>query len=103
MQSLRKESAPITAAMAKTKAKVTKKSNGKLQTTPAEGGVNIIRSLESESLVEAASTSPEVQAVVEQQAPEATMAPAGSDVKTGRRFFQNHRSNEATEIWGTAP
>lgn len=72
----------ITPGMEKTKAaKVAKKSNGKLQTTPAEGGVNIIRSLESESLVEAASTSPEVQAVVEQQAPEASPAPASSDVK----------------------
>lgn len=76
-----KETKPITETMAKTKAKVARKSNGKLQTTPAEGGVNIIRSLESESPVGAASTSPEVQAVVEQQAPEVSPAPAGSDVK----------------------
>jgi hypothetical protein len=55
-----------------------------LQTTPAEGGGNIIRSPESDSLVEAATTSPEVRAVVETQAPEAapTTATAVSNVKT---------------------
>lgn len=84
-----KAAKPITADMAKAKAKAkaVRKSNGKLQTTPAEGGVNIIRSLESESLVEAASTSPEVQAVVEQPVADDSPLPAGSDVNTERRYF----------------
>lgn len=70
--------------LAKAKAKYLAPSNGKLQTTPAEGGVNIIRSLESESPIGAADTLTEVQAVVEQQEPELPSAPvsARSDVKS---------------------
>lgn len=87
---------PIKAAMAKAKAKVAKKSNGKLQTTPAEGWVNIIRSLESESPVGAASTSPEVQAVVEQPAADDSPLPAGSNVP----FYQpTEEGRKEVEAW----
>lgn len=78
----RKTPQPITADMAKTKAKTAKKSNEKLQTTPADGGGNIIRSQASGSVVDAATSSPEGQAVVEQQALVSPAAPAGSDVKS---------------------
>ena len=57
-------------------------SNRKLQTTPADGGANIIRSPESGSVVDAAISSPEVRAVVEQPVADDSPLPAGSDVRS---------------------
>ncbi len=81
----KKEAAPITDAMAKAKAKAVKKSSGKLQTTPAEGGANIIRSRASDSHVVAASTSSEGAVVVEQPVADDSPLPAGSDV-TAKKY-----------------
>lgn len=64
-------------------------SNRKLQTTPADGGANIIRSPESGSDVVAAISSPEVQAVVEQPVADDSPLSAGSDVKSGWPFNTN--------------
>ena len=64
-------------------------SKGKLQTTPADGGANIIRSPESGSDVVAAISSPEVQAVVEQPVADDSPLSAGSDVKSGWPFNTN--------------
>ena len=64
-------------------------SNRKLQTTPADGGANIIRSPESGSVVDAAISSPEVQAVVEQPVADDSPLPAGSDVR-GHKYDTPH-------------
>ena len=58
-----------------------------LQTTPAEGGANIIRSRASESPVGAASASPEGAVVVEQPVADDSPSPAGSDVKKSEFCF----------------
>ena len=62
-------------------------SNRKLQTTPADGGANIIRSPESGSGVDAAISSPEVRVVVEQPVADDSPSPAGSDVKKSEFCF----------------
>ena len=65
-----------------------------LQTTPADGGANIIRSPESESPVGAASASPEVRAVVEQPVADDSPSPAGSDVFEKNRIGRFYISRE---------
>lgn len=97
-----KAAQPITADMARTKAKAVKKSKA-LQDTPAGGGANNTGSRASDSHVVAASTSSEGAAVVEQQAGaiapmegvDSTDQPAGSDVP----FYQP--SDEARKDFST--
>lgn len=81
-----------------TKPRASTKSNGKLQTTPAEGGVNIIRRPESDSPVGAATTSSEVRAVVEQPGADAVPLPAGSDVVPDFRKWAADKLLELEEI-----
>jgi len=73
-------------------------SNRKLQTTPADGGANIIRSPESGSDVVAAISSPEVQAVVEQPVADDSPLPAGSDVRSHK--YNTPRLNITINLLG---
>ena len=73
-------------------------SNRKLQTTPADGGANIIRSPESGSDVVAAISSPEVRAVVEQPVADDSPLSAGSDVKSGWPFNTNFATTAGADV-----